>query len=432
MKTITAVYDAANAMRRSWSRSTALAARSRSRTAIAGTTTTSPLITSSTRCTGNVAVRSASDSMPYGFANGNGDIRRGRMAWTTIDAIVASTMPSATGYQRRDMSRPFGTTRSAMPPIPATADPTSELNQTIPRTNGRSSSCGKYENVAYSSKSAFTHQTKPAERMSQPTAMRGCRAAMRAPIVAQSAPMSGTQPRNPKLRDGRSTLTEPRMRSPAVPAQMSPAIHSHHAISRARRTRASALGTARGRATSTTSTIVLRGRDVRGSLILVAFVATIFAACAPASTPTTAVTGSGGTFTYGVSGDAAVLDPWNVTDDNSLEVTQQIFEPLLTYDAASFDVKPNLAVSWTVSNDRRQWTLKLRDGVTFHDGTPFDSDAVVFNFERARFTAFPYRNHDPVADDYSYYQSMLGGLNDASSITKVEAFDRLTVRFTTR
>jgi peptide/nickel transport system substrate-binding protein len=167
-------------------------------------------------------------------------------------------------------------------------------------------------------------------------------------------------------------------------------------------------------------------------LILIAVVATNLAACAPATTPTTAVTGSGGTFTYGVSGDAAVLDPWNVTDDNSLEVTQQIFEPLLTYDAASFDVKPNLAMSWTVSNDRKQWTFKLRDGVKFHDGTPFDSDAVVFNFERARFTGFPYRNKNPAADDYSYYESMFGGLNDGSFITKVEAFDRLTVRFTTR
>jgi peptide/nickel transport system substrate-binding protein len=74
----------------------------------------------------------------------------------------------------------------------------------------------------------------------------------------------------------------------------------------------------------------------------------------------------------------------------------------------------------------------LRDGVKFHDGTDFNSEAVVFNFERARLTKFPYRNTTPVADNYNYYQSMWGGFDDQSLITKVEAFDRLTVRFTTR
>jgi peptide/nickel transport system substrate-binding protein len=167
-------------------------------------------------------------------------------------------------------------------------------------------------------------------------------------------------------------------------------------------------------------------------LIVLAVVAATLVACVGTPPATTTQTSAGGTFTYGVSGDAAVLDPWNVTDDNSLEVTQQIFEPLLTYDPSTFDVKPNLAVSWQASNDRRQWTLKLRDGVTFHDGTPFDSDAVVFNFERARFTTFQYRNKRPAGDDYAYYQSMWGGFDGASLITKVEAFDRLTVRFTTR
>ena len=137
-------------------------------------------------------------------------------------------------------------------------------------------------------------------------------------------------------------------------------------------------------------------------------------------------------FTFAMSGDAAALDPWNVVDDNSLQVTQQIFEPLVTYDPNGFGVRPNLAVSWQVSPDKRQWTFKLRDGVKFHDGTDFNSDAVVFNFERARRTDFKYRNRRPVADDYDYYQTMWGGLDDQSLITKVEAFDRLTVRFVTK
>ncbi|MBV9539570.1 MAG: hypothetical protein JOY70_11600, partial [Acidisphaera sp.] len=40
---------------------------------------------------------------------------------------------------------------------------------------------------------------------------------------------------------------------------------------------------------------------------------------------------------------------------------------------------PGLATSWTVSPDGKTYTFTLRDGVTFHDGTPFDADAVVAN-----------------------------------------------------
>lgn len=133
-----------------------------------------------------------------------------------------------------------------------------------------------------------------------------------------------------------------------------------------------------------------------------------------------------------MSGDPSALDPWNVVDGNSLQVTQQIFESLVTYDDQTFEIRPSLAVSWQVSADKRQWTLKLRDGVKFHDGSDFNSEAVVFNFDRARLTSFKYRNKTPVADDYDYYQSMWGGFDDASLLIKVEAFDRLTVRFTTK
>lgn len=161
----------------------------------------------------------------------------------------------------------------------------------------------------------------------------------------------------------------------------------------------------------------------------------VVAACAPAAVPsltTAAANGPTRTFTFAMSGDAAALDPWNVVDGNSLQVTQQIFESLVTYDSQTFDIRPNLAVSWTVSPDKKQWTFKLRDGVRFHDGTEFNSEAVVFNFERARRTDFPYRNRHPVADDYDYYQTMWGGFDGDSLISKVEAFDRLTVRFTTK
>ena len=43
---------------------------------------------------------------------------------------------------------------------------------------------------------------------------------------------------------------------------------------------------------------------------------------------------------------------------------------------------PGLAESWQVSADKLTWTFKLRQGVTFHDGTPFNADAVIYNFDR--------------------------------------------------
>lgn len=45
-------------------------------------------------------------------------------------------------------------------------------------------------------------------------------------------------------------------------------------------------------------------------------------------------------------------------------------------------IEPQLATEWAVSKDGLSWTFKLRRGVTFHDGTPFNADAVVFHIQR--------------------------------------------------
>src|SRR5262249_39562356 len=58
-------------------------------------------------------------------------------------------------------------------------------------------------------------------------------------------------------------------------------------------------------------------------------------------------------------------------------------EGLTRLDGTSPDVKPALATSWEWTDGKdTKMTVKLRDGVKFQDGTPFDSDAVVKNFER--------------------------------------------------
>ncbi len=77
----------------------------------------------------------------------------------------------------------------------------------------------------------------------------------------------------------------------------------------------------------------------------------------------------GGTLRVALSGQIGSLDP-AVADANPLVVTQ-IFEGLVA--RGPNGVQPALATKWLVDADGRTWTFTLRDGVTFHDGTPFDA-----------------------------------------------------------
>jgi peptide/nickel transport system substrate-binding protein len=88
------------------------------------------------------------------------------------------------------------------------------------------------------------------------------------------------------------------------------------------------------------------------------------------------------TFVFGQSGDAVKLDPALIEDGLSQRVVSQIFENLVTFDGATTRIKPALAESWESSPDGKLWTFHLRQGVTFHDGTPFDAYAVKANFDR--------------------------------------------------
>jgi peptide/nickel transport system substrate-binding protein len=80
--------------------------------------------------------------------------------------------------------------------------------------------------------------------------------------------------------------------------------------------------------------------------------------------------------------DITALDPARVTDTESVEVGELIFEGLVGWKPGTTDIEPQLATSWQVSPDGRTWTFHLRDHVRFHDGTLFDAEAVVFSFER--------------------------------------------------
>ncbi|MCK5633686.1 MAG: hypothetical protein KAI06_01295, partial [Anaerolineales bacterium] len=133
------------------------------------------------------------------------------------------------------------------------------------------------------------------------------------------------------------------------------------------------------------------------------------------------------TFVFGRGGDAVGLDPALVTDGESFRVTGQLLEPLYQYEPGSTTPIPALATECTASANALEWTCALREGVKFHDGTDFNADAVVFNFERWRFTDNPYHLESQV---FEYYEYMWYGFDDDSVITAVEAVDDYTVKFT--
>jgi peptide/nickel transport system substrate-binding protein len=123
------------------------------------------------------------------------------------------------------------------------------------------------------------------------------------------------------------------------------------------------------------------------------------------------------TVRVGRGADLIGLDPARITDAESAEVTEQIFEHLVRYREDSTEIEPALAVRWDVSEDGRTWTFHLRPNVSFHDGTPLDADAVVFSFERQRDPEHPY--HHP---DFTYWDTTFRNIQ---SVTRVDA---LTVR----
>ncbi len=93
-----------------------------------------------------------------------------------------------------------------------------------------------------------------------------------------------------------------------------------------------------------------------------------------------------------------------------------VWEPLVI-NGENGEPAPQLATSWSLSEDAKTWTLKLREGVRFHDGEPFNADAVIANFDR-------YRKISPKASPFTTFsidQTFPG-------LTKVEKVETHTIR----
>jgi peptide/nickel transport system substrate-binding protein len=91
---------------------------------------------------------------------------------------------------------------------------------------------------------------------------------------------------------------------------------------------------------------------------------------------------TGGTMVFGAAGAPRSFDPLFAQDGETFRVSRQIYDTLITYKQGTSELAPALATSWTPNADGTEWTFTLREGVTFHDGTPFNAEAVCFNFNR--------------------------------------------------
>ena len=107
------------------------------------------------------------------------------------------------------------------------------------------------------------------------------------------------------------------------------------------------------------------------------------------------------------------LNPFIGYSTSSYLVYHLNYDQLTGYKAADVTPAPDLAESWTTSADGLEWTFKLRQGVTWQDGEPFTSADVVFTY------------------DYIIKNELAAFTSYTTGITKVEAVDDHTVKFTT-
>ena len=88
----------------------------------------------------------------------------------------------------------------------------------------------------------------------------------------------------------------------------------------------------------------------------------------------------GGHLVVGQRSEPKTLNPVTMTDAISREVVERLNADLIEINRASQKTEPALAKSWKMSTDGRTFTLKLRKGIRFSDGHPFDADDVIFSF----------------------------------------------------
>jgi peptide/nickel transport system substrate-binding protein len=125
---------------------------------------------------------------------------------------------------------------------------------------------------------------------------------------------------------------------------------------------------------------------------------------------------TGGTWVGPTTNDTPDLDIQKYISSSQHNALMPLFNGLVekdwTADEPFHPIVPGLATSWSVSADGKTYTFKLRQGVKFHDGTPFNAEAAHFNFQRM--TNEKHEYYDPQAG--STARGVLKGLKGSKVV----------------
>ena len=135
--------------------------------------------------------------------------------------------------------------------------------------------------------------------------------------------------------------------------------------------------------------------------------------------------GAADTITYSLTADPRAVDPAYFDDGESAVVSCNMYEGLYQYGKTDAKVSPCLAKDLPeISDDGLVYTIKLNEGIKFHDGTDFNAEAVKKSIERQ---LEPNRN-----SDMPYASFVFGEEEAGNGVASVEAVDDYTVKITMR
>jgi peptide/nickel transport system substrate-binding protein len=148
-----------------------------------------------------------------------------------------------------------------------------------------------------------------------------------------------------------------------------------------------------------------------------------------AATTTTRTPQIGGTLTFAEYSEPAGLDPIVSTGagvTGAIEMTA-VYDTIMRWDPATGKYEPRTAESLSSNADFTEWTLKLKPGIKFTDGTDYDASAVVFGMNRHR-SGLP--GAPPCAEVVACPRNSTSSGVYMALVKSMEAVDKVTVRFT--
>ena len=135
---------------------------------------------------------------------------------------------------------------------------------------------------------------------------------------------------------------------------------------------------------------------------------------------------TGGVFKYYISNPTSI-DPFDLEEFNGVAVATQLFDPLTWYDYTTQTLEPLACESWESNDTADEWTFKIRDGRTFHDGTKVTATSFKYGWERL---CNPNTAQNPSVVSYHLaavegYEDMVNGT--AEELAGVTCPDELTL-----